>query len=249
MGKMRTTVLTRNQTIREQYDKEIKAGGDVEETIEKIAVENGVGKFYVRSILKEQGLDIKRKSNYNRKDAAEQINRNNDITEMLQNGKSVSAIAAKYDLTETRVRQITKGLIARNSDYTKERDEIEAMVVGGATYDEIVSRHGRDTIKSVKSKTGYNAYREVLKQQNDAIVQMFKSKIAPLDIADHFGLTRDSIYLILKRNGLTSRISKDDKKKRDRDILKLSKKKIPIDEIASKYKLTSTMVRIIINNQ
>jgi predicted DNA-binding protein YlxM (UPF0122 family) len=229
MGKMRIDVLNRNTIIRNRYDKEIKNNGNnVEAAISKIAAETGIGKFYVRSILKDQGVDIRIKS-------------------MLRSGSSIQEISAKHGITETRVRQLTKGII--NKDYTKEIKDIRKMVRGGSTYDKIVSKYGRDRLRAIKTKGKFNVYQEVLRNQNSAIVKLFNKKVAPLDIAEKFGLTRDSIYGILKKNGLTSRISKEEKLKRDSEIKKLFEEGVALKDIASRYSLTTTMVGIITNKK
>lgn len=249
MGKMRTTVLVRNQEIRDQYDKEINAGNDVEETIKKIAKQLGVGKFYVRTILKEQGLDIKRKSVYNRKNEKALKERDENIKSMVRNGDSIEFIANKYAITETRVRQIAKGLIVRSVDFSKEIDDIKKMIKSGLSYTAIVDKHGKERLKVIKTKSGFNAYREVLDHQNSTIVKLFKSGMSPLDIANMFGLVRDSVYLILKKGGLTPRMSREQKAKRDKEIVALSKSKVPVADIAKKYDLSQAMVKIILKEK
>lgn len=243
---MRTNVLERNQEIREQYDEQIKAGNDVEATIEKIAKELRVGKFYVRTILKEQGLDIKRKSVYKRKNEQKLKQRDEEIRSMVKAGNSIEDIATKYKITSTRVRQIVRGLLVRNVDFSKEIAEIKKMVNTGLSYTAIVDRFGKDKLKTIKTKSGFNPYRAVLDKQNSTIVKLFNSGMPPLDIANMFGLVRDSVYHILKKKGLTPRMSKEQKAKRDKEIVALSKSKVPVSDIAKKYDLSRAMVKIIL---
>lgn len=248
---MRNNVLVRNQNIRERYDEEIKKSAeDVDSIIERIAGEHNVGKFYVRSILKEQGVDLQRKTTYSRKNEKEIKARNEKITKMFEAKKSIEEIAEHFDLTTTRVRQITKGLIAKSVDYSGIVKEVQSKINKGVQYADIVEQYGKDMIKTLKTKAKLNVYQLVLKKQNDTIVKMFKDDKTPKAIADHFGLTRDSVYLILKKNGLASRMSKEEKEERDRTIYKLSRKKgFDIEEVATRYDITPTMVRIIIKTQ
>lgn len=247
---MRSNVLVRNQSIRERYDKEIEAGNEADSVIEKIAKDTKIGKFYIRSILKDQGIDIKRKTNYSRKNEGEIIDRNKKIVELFEAKKSIEEIADKFGITTTRVRQITKGLIAKSTDYSETVKQIQDQIDKGVHYIHLKEIYGADLLKTLKNKADFNVYQLTLKKQNDTIVKMFKSGKTPLEIAEWFDLTRDSVYLILKKNGHATRMSKEDKEKRDKAIFKMSRKKsFDIEEVANKYDITPTMVRIIIKGQ
>ena len=207
MGTMRFNVLVRNQKIKDHYDKESRNGKkNIDAIINDISSKHKIGKFYIRSILKEQGVDIKRKTNYDRKNSSSLEERNKKIKEMFSAEISIEHIAEKFNLTETRVRQITKGLIIKEIDFTSIIKEINLMIESGSTYENIVDRYGKETIKKLKIKAGFNVYQKALKRQNNLIVEMFKSGKTPLEISQHFYLNRDSVYIILKKQILTSRI-------------------------------------------
>ena len=265
MGRIRKIILERNQKIKEAYLKEIGSGKDPDVVMDELAKSNDIGRFYVRTILKEQGIEIERKTEYERSDKDELVKRDSEIVELFNSEIDPEDIAKKFDLTTTRVRQILRSKLGKSFKAPKLKnklDEIKEALESGLPYDcsckknkienckcdTIVGRYGKNIIKQIKYNMGYNVFKKALEYKIKDMVKMAKSGKPPKDIANKHNVTLNYTYMILHDNGIRSKITKEDKTKRDKAIWEAKMKKgKSVEEIAEKHELTPTMVRIIIS--
>ncbi len=249
MAKIRKLILERNKKIKRKYLKETTAGKDSDSVMDELAKQHDIGRFYIRTILKEEGIEIERKTEYERSDKEKLNKRDQDIIDLFNTEVDPDDIAKKFKLTPTRVRQILRAKLGKAFKVPKLKlklDEIKKELEQGVPYDNIVDKYGKNVIKQIKYNLGYNIFKKSLEYKIKDIVSMAKSGEPPKKIADKHRVTLNYTYMILHDNGIRSKISKDDKEKRDLKIFNASKKK-SVDEIAEEFELTPTMVRIIIS--
>jgi hypothetical protein len=248
MGKLKG--LERNQGIKKIYLDEIKKGKDHDSVMDAIALQYNIGRFYVRTILKEQGIEIERKTEYKRSDKDKLIKRDNEIVNLFKDEIDPDVIAKKFELTSTRVRQILRGKLGKSFKVPKLKiklDDIKKELADGVSYENIVEKHGKNIIKQIKYNLNFNVFKKALEYKIKDIVHLAKSGTPPKDIAVKHDVTLNYTYMILHDNGIRSKISKEAKQKRDQAIWESKKKGASIDDIAEANKLTPTMVRIIIS--
>lgn len=257
-GKNREIILQRNKSIKEKYLIEIKLGKKSDDVMDAISSEHDVGRFYIRTILKEQGVEIERKSEYNKHNKIKLVTRDAEIVDMFNKKINPDDISKKFMLTSTRVRQIlrAKGNLVKSHKIDVDKtllaninetvEKIKKDLSSEIPYTEIVKKYGKDKIKEIKETVGFNVFKTALTLKIKNIVKLARGGVPPKEIAAKHSVTLNYTYMILHDNGIRYKISKSDKKKRDHNIFEESKKKT-IDEIATKYKLTPTMIRIIIS--
>lgn len=249
MGTIRKLILDRNQKIKEKYLKEVGAGKDQDTIMDELAEKHVVGRFYIRTILKEQGIEIDRKTKYERSDKEELTVRDAEIVKLFNDEIDPEVIADQFDLTPTRVRQILRGKLGKAFKVPKLKiklDEIKKELDEGTSYDAIVAKYGKNVIKQIKYNLDFNIFKKALEYKIIDIVKMAKSGEPPKNIARKHSVTLNYTYMILHDNGIRSKITKEDKLKRDKKIFDASKKS-SIEDIAKENDLTPTMVRIIIS--
>jgi uncharacterized protein (DUF433 family) len=265
MGKIRLMVQERNLEIKNDYLKEIAEGKEHDDVMDALSDKHGIGRFYVRTILKEQGIEIERKTEYERSDKVKLSKRDEDIVELFKQETEPSLIADKYEITETRVRQILRKKLGKTFKTPKlaaklaKLEEIKVSIESGIPYDcsckkknteckcdTIVNKYGKNIIKQIKYNLGYNVFKKALEYKIKDIVRMAKKGSPPKDIAKKHIVTLNYTYMILHDNGIRSKISKEAKKKRDESILEAKNKGQSIDLISENFNLTPTMIRIII---
>jgi len=252
MGKIRKLILSRNQEIKDGYLKAIKEEKLLETIMDELAKEHAIGKFYIRTILKEQGIEISRKTEYDRSDRLELSTRDSEIVDLFNLEIDPDEIAAKFEITSTRVRQILRDKLGKSFKTPKLKnklDDIKKDLHDGMSYELIVDKYGKNIIKQIKYNLNFNVFKKSLEYKIKDIVKMSKSGKPPKDIAKKHSVTRDYVYTILHGNGIRSKISTDDKTKRDKIIVQAKKDGMNVDDIAKKHKLTSTMVRIILSKE
>lgn len=252
MGKIRLMVQERNHEIKKEYLKRIESGKDIDTVMDELAALHSIGRFYVRTILKEQGIEIERKTEYERSDKDKLIKRDDEIVELFKNETDPEIIAEKFELTSTRVRQILRAKLGKSFKVPKLKlklDEIKKELADGIPYDTIVEKHGKNIIKQIKYNLGFNVFKKALEYKIKDIVHLAKSGTPPKDIARKHDVTLNYTYMILHDNGIRSKISKEAKKKRDQAIFDSKKKGESVDSIAEKNDLTPTMVRIILSEK
>ena len=259
----RMSVIERNQGIKEKYQESIESGKDSDAIMDELALSNGIGKFYIRTILKEQGIEIERKSEYDRSDREKLTTRDEEIIDMFKNENDPDDIAKKYELTPTRVRQIIRSKFGKfkvpdlklNNTLEKIKHDLESRMQYDCSCkrqkiqcecDTITKKYGKNIIKKIKYNLGYNVFKKSLEYKIKDMVKEAKSGVPPKDIADKHKVTLNYTYIILHDNGIRSKISKTEKSKRDAKILNAKKKGKSIESIAELYDLTPTMVRIIL---
>lgn len=253
-------VRERNLEIKKDYLNGIEEGKEHDDIMVEISAKHDIGKFYVRTILKEQGIEIERKTEYERSDKDKLIKRDDDIVSLFKEETDPSSIATKYKISETRVRQILRAKLGKTFKAPKlnlKLDEIKASIESGIQYDcackkectcdTIVNKYGKNTIKQIKYNLGFNIFKKSLEYKIRDIVRMAKNGTPTKDIATKHAVTLNYTYMILHDNGIRSKITQKDKLKRDTSIWKSKQDGLKIDDIAEKHKLTPTMIRIIIS--
>lgn len=252
MGKIREEVLQRNQNIKEAYNQKILSGSrDIESILDDLSRDYFIVKYYIRSILKEQGIIIERKTEYERTDKNKLETRNLEIINLFNNEVDPEIIAEKFDITPTRVRQILRSKLGNTfkASYNKLNatlDSIKQDLTDGIPYKSIVKKYGKNIIKQINYNLKFNLFKESSSIKTKDIISMSKRGLPPKDIALKHNVTRNYIYIILHENGIRYNV-KDDKILRDKKIIKQKKAGVAINEIASTHKITPTMVRIILS--
>lgn len=253
MGKIREEILERNQKIKDSYNKKVSEGIKPETIMDELSKEHGVVKFYIRSILKEQGIIIERKTEYERTDKTKLDTRDTEIVELFNKDTDPDVIADKFNITPTRVRQILRSKLgktfkASSHKLTIELEAIKKDLKENLPYKSIVAKYGKNTIKQIKYNLGFNLFKESSSLKTKDIIEMANKGLPPKDIAAKHGVTRNYVYIILHDNGIRYNI-KDDKIARDKKIIAQKKSGKSVNEIAGLHKITPTMVRIILGNK
>jgi Mor family transcriptional regulator len=172
-------LLERNQAIKQAYLDGLAAKKDSDSLIEEIAKSNSIGKFYVRSILKDQNVTIERKEQYSRKDEKQLLSRNQQIMDRFDEGDDPEVIAEKFGLTVTRIRQLLKGKIVKTSKLPKLnhiKAEIESKVEDDVQYSEIVEEYGKSMIKQLRYNLDFNAFQVARLHMHINMVNLTKGK-------------------------------------------------------------------------
>lgn len=183
---MKEETLERNQTIYENYLVDAKVLTKKrnkltqEDIIVALASKFSIGEFYIRNILKQYGVTINRKENYDRKDKEDLINRNASIVEKYNNeSKEPDEIAADFGISAARVRQVLKAAIGKNFKKTKiaaTLELIKADVIAGKSHTEILTKYGKEMLRKVKVNFKYNVFKETKKLRNAEILRRYRSK-------------------------------------------------------------------------
>ena len=253
-------ISVRNEDIKTTYLKETKKGKDADSIIDDLLKKYDIGRFYIRSILKDHEIIIKPKTKYK----SSNTDRDDEIVKLFNADTDLSIISKQYDLTPTRISQILRGKLGKSfkklsatPKLTLALEEIKLELIEGIPYTcscktacsckTITNIHGKDLIKRINYALGYNVFQHALEYRIKDIVKMSKDGIPPKDIASKHNVTLNYTYLILHDNGIRSKISKEAKIKRDKKIWESKKKGIKIENIAKEHHITSTMVRIILS--
>jgi Mor family transcriptional regulator len=265
MGQIKKPILERNQEIKETYKKAIQGKETESAVMDRLAAQYGIGHFYVRSILKDQGIEIERKTEYDRSNKSK---RDDEIVKMFNDENNSADIAKKYKITMTRVSQILRAKLGKSFKKTSEApklkihlDAIKKELVDGIPYScsckpktkcsclTIIGIHGKLIIKQINHNLKYNVFQKALEYKIKDMVKMSKEGIPPKEIAAKHDVTLNYAYMILHDNGIRSKISKEAKLKRDKKIWDSKKRGTNIETIAKEHHITSTMVRIIISEK
>ena len=75
------------------------------------------------------------------------------------------------------------------------------------------------------------------------MLYMYDSGIPPGEIAHKYGMTRDTIYAYLRKNGRKKHLPENDRIKRNKEILARVDAGESINDIAKDYDITGSMVR------
>lgn len=172
-------ILDRNQSIKKAYLDGLDAKRDSDALIEEIADSNKIGKFYVRSILKDQKVAIVRKEQYSRKDEEQLQTRNQQIMDRFDAGDEPEIIAEKFGLTVTRIRQLLKGKIVKSSKLPKLnhiRAEIESKIEDDVPYLDIVEEYGKSMIKQLRYNLDFNVFQIARLHMRVNMVNLIKGK-------------------------------------------------------------------------
>jgi uncharacterized protein (DUF433 family) len=212
---MKDQTLVRNKSIYEDYLVEKTAEKNQEAVINFLAEKFGIGEFYIRNILKQYGVGIKRKERYNRDDKDKLIKRNSDIGKMYRAGSDPDEISVVFGISAARVRQVLKMKNVIGYDFKKVRvakayKRIKKDVSSGKSHPVILAKYGKETLRKVKVMFDYNVFAETRKIRDEAILKLYREGNTPADIAEKFGLIRDYVYGMINR----SKKQKPAKKKR-----------------------------------
>lgn len=256
----------RNKQIAARYAELISADVSPDDAIQKIADEQEIGKFYVRSILRAIGVRIDRKGQYDRKDNLS--DRDRQIIELAEKGETPEVIGDRFEITPTRVRQVVRDNVSDLKQVRLERtlSEIKNEVMNYQEliklnddktdrswkkwYRSVIAKYGDKTMREIKSNLGYNLFKESQRYRDENIVLMGKQGFSAEETREKHGLCKDYIYAIWHDNG----VHKDTKKKltpeqraeRDKKIRKACKTR-KIGDVAKEFDLSYTMVKLIAN--
>lgn len=134
--------------------------------------------------------------------------RNHQIVERRRSGERLRSIACAYGITHERVRQI---LQAEGGDPLESMaHKVRRLVAEGRTMDEMVEETGRSRrhISRVVSDLGLastHSIRAEIARKHECIVTEFRAGTSRADLAEAFGMTRNSINNLLNCHGIRER--------------------------------------------
>lgn len=233
----------RNQQLVEEYK---ASNGSV--SVDELSDKYHIKVPYVKQILKNNGIEIGRKTKHSWKKKKVLQDRDTQIIEMYNNNVPVPKIAEDFNIGEERVNQILRAHLGnfRLENLFTIRDQIRAEIKEGASNKDIVAKYGLNTIKKLHYNLKFSPYKEVKEHVEESIVQMYENNFSPQEIADHVRQTRYWVYRILHKKGYKLRLSDEEKEERDREIIDLIiNKNKDIKVVADQYGLTQSMVRYI----
>ncbi len=187
----------------------------------------------------------------NEKVVIKKVDRNKIIVERFNSNISSFDISKEFNITETRVRQILKPYMTdelKNEKNLKLFIELKEDVNNGISFKDIKSKYGISFVNYCKKSCSYNVFKHTIEHTEKDIIKMYKKGKSPLVISEKHDLDRNYVYTILHSNGYRKNLSVKKRKKRDEKIIQLKHEGKSIKELSTKYKLTETMIRIIINS-
>lgn len=254
MVQIRRFNVQRNKEMKIFYTRAIGSGKNHDDVIKELSDKYPIGDAYIRTILKGQGVKISRKKEYTKKNVGKLSERDNKIVSMFNDGTDTSVIAKKFSISQTRIQQILRSKLGKTfrkklgecnfEELDKKSKEIIKKLEAGSSYDEVVEKYGKPLLNEIKS-IGCNIFKVAQSYKIKDFVRMAKSGKSPKEIAAKYGVTLNYAYMILHENGIRYQLSDEDKLKRDQNISEEIKTSDVIT-LSKKYKLTPTMIRIIV---
>lgn len=254
MVQIRRFNVQRNKEMKIFYTRAISSGKNHDEVIKELSDKYPIGDAYIRTILKGQGVKISRKKEYTKKNVGKLSERDNTIVSMFNEGIDTLVIAKKFNVSQTRIQQILRSKLGKTfrkklsesnfEELEKKSKEIISKLEAGSSYEEVIEEYGRALINEIKS-TGINIFKIAQSYKIKDFVRMAKAGKSPKEIAAKYNVTLNYAYMILHENGIRYQLSDKDKLKRDQSISEEIKNSSVL-ALSKKYKLTPTMIRIIL---
>lgn len=174
------------------------------------------------------------------------MNRDEQIIDMVKNGKPYSDIGEEFNLTKQRVQQIAKkhGIRINSEGGFK---EIQRLNTIKQMIDDVnEGMDWRDIYK--KYKRSDNRFGNYIKKAISwVVVRRYNQGETVSSIAQKYGYSERGIVSILKRNGVVSRNINIDE--RNKSIVMLHNKGYSITKIAELWKLSPDWIQKIVTNE
>jgi uncharacterized protein (DUF433 family) len=223
------------------------SGKDQQEVIDILCDEFDLCPAYLKNILKEGGaISVRKKARSPKKD-----HRNADIVDMYMSGKDLLEIAEAHGLSKTRVGQIVRSHLGRNTKTNmleKELVDVRTDIESGMSHKDLLDKYGQSTMRKLKDNLGFNAFDAYVDRRNSDILSEYKNGKSAAAIANEFGLTRDHVYGILHNAGIRSKPTRAEYRMRNEEIVTKFKKGKKSQDLAAEYDMTVTNINIILKN-